>query len=414
MQIISAKNQYFQVFIKYSLPLFVIGIVSRTFPVTSSVYFIVPVLLVINIILAFFLIPHTRKNLIYIAVIFLFPAYCLITSIWSLNPTISAQRSLYLLLLYAGILSSALLYKQFFPDKGLGFLIPANIFVIVFSAVSLIFSFPAGRWTGGNGLGFMGFAGHQNTLAAALLFTLPGLLGCKIKDKSTKIKVQGIFYFLLLIFNFLLLFLTYSRAALIALAIAIITYLLLTKSKKVLLLLFSITALVFVFYFAVPFIHNSIDSVLNKDGGNILSRRTILWEPSLEAAKMGGIFGLGYGVSAPEIKTPIKTGSHYEDGRYVREKGNSVLAMIEETGFIGLLLFLLPIILLIRKFKIENSPIGMASQKFKIVSDHYTYRLHLAAMFIHAQLEAWWVGVGSISLPLFLIFLFMAGLPEKS
>ncbi len=132
---------------------------------------------------------------------------------------------------------------------------------------------------------------------------------------------------------------------------------------------------------------------------------------------MCGIFGLGYEVSAPDIITPIKTGSHYEDGRYVREKGNSVLAMIEETGFIGLLLFLLPIILLIRKFKIQNSPVGMASQKFKIVSDHYTFYIvncTLLAMFIHAQLEAWWVGVGSISLPLYLIILFTASLPEKS
>jgi len=402
MKILSADNPYIREFIKYSLPILVIGIISRTFPLTSPTYFIVPVLLILNILLAIGLINHTRESLTNISIILVFPAYCLITSIWSLNPAISFQRSLYLLLLYAGILSSVLLYKRFFPDKGLGFLIPANFIILFLSAISLIFNIPADSWTGGNGLGFMGFAGHQNTLAAALLFTLPVLLAYKTKDKSTKIKVSEIFYFLLLIFNFLLLFLTYSRASILALGVGIITYLLLTKSKKILLLLFSITALLLIFYFTIPFIQNSIDKVLNKDGGNILGRRTVLWEPSLEAAKMGGIFGLGYGVSAPDIITPIKTGSHYEDGRYVREKGNSVLAMIEETGYFGLLLFLLPVILLLGKFKIQKS-------KFKIAPDHSTFYIvncTLVAMFVHAQFEAWWVGAGSITLPLFLIFLF--------
>ena len=75
-----------------------------------------------------------------------------------------------------------------------------------------------------------------------------------------------------------------------------------------------------VLYFTIPLIQNSFDSVLTKDGGKILGRRMILWEPSLEAAKLGGVFGLGYGVSAPDIKTPILTGSHYEDGRYITRK----------------------------------------------------------------------------------------------
>ncbi len=60
--------------------------------------------------------------------------------------------------------------------------------------------------------------------------------------------------------------------------------------------------------------------------------------------------------------------------------------------------------LLIKKFKNQNS-------KFKIVTDDYTlYIVHctLLVMLIHAQFEAWWVGVGSISFPLFLIFLFTA------
>ena len=245
---------------------------------------------------------------------------------WSLNPKITFERSGYLIFIYAGILSAILLYKKFLPEKGIEFLIPANILVIVISLFSLITNSPSNSWSGGNGLGFMGFAGHQNTLAAAMLFTLPGLLAYKIKDKGTKINVVRIFYFLLLTFNFLLILLTYSRAAILALVIGTITYLIITKSKKILAILFSSTALLFVLYFTVSPLQSSIDSVLNKDGGKILGRRMILWEPSFEAAKLGGVFGLGYGVSAPDIKTPILTGSHYENGRYIREKGNSVFS----------------------------------------------------------------------------------------
>ena len=144
-----------------------------------------------------------------------------------------------------------------------------------------------------------------------------------------------------------------------------------------------------------------------------MDRRTVLWEPSLEAAKLGSIFGLGYGVSAPDIKTPITTGSHYEDGRYIREKGNSVLAMIEETGLIGLFLFLLPVFWVTRKFIIYNLQFTI---KEKPKNNYTLYIIHctLFAMLIHAQFEAWWVGVGSVVLPLFLIFLFITLLQEKS
>jgi len=422
MKILSAENPYIQVFIKYSLPFLVIGFLSRTFPITNPVYFIVPVLLTINILLAFILIPRTDKTLTYLFIILLFPAYCLITSIWSLYPIITLQRSLYLLLLYTGIFSSVLLYKKFFPNKGLGFLIPANIIILILSSLSLIFGVPADRWTGGNGLGFMGFAGHQNILAAAILFTIPGIVakGAEQSAKSPVFRISSYSAFggLLLSFNLLLLIITYSRASLFAFVIGVITYLLITRSKKILATLLTGFTLIFVLYLTISPFKNSIDTVLNKNSGNILVRRTVLWEPSLEAAKQGSIFGLGYGVSAPDIKTPIKTGSHYEDGRYVREKGNSVLAMIEETGLIGLMFFLLPVFWFLRKFSILNFQFSI-QEKLK---NNYSFltcppwrilNSSLAAMLLHAQFEAWWVGVGSIALPLYLIILFLTLFTEN-
>ena len=305
----------------------------------------------------------------------------------------------------------------------------------------MIFNIPSQSWSGGNGLGFMGFAGHQNTLAAALLFTLPGVFALRAERSAHRAKGPDIsgfplrsnieqsapinrdFHFvptkgiapsifrlssfvsrlssfiLLIAFNVLFLILTYSRASILSLAVGIIIYLLITKSKKILTYLISATAIIIILYITIPFIQYSADSVLNKDGGRILDRRMILWEPSLQAAARGGIFGLGYGVSAPEIKTHLLTGSYYEDGRYVREKGNSVLAIIEETGLIGLIFFLLPLFYI--TLKISESP------KSQIIAHRSLLTAALAAMLIHSQFEAWWVGVGSVTLPLYLLILFM-------
>ena len=177
------ENYYIHLFIKYSFPLLVIGIVSRTFPIFNFFYYLVPVILLIYILLALSFKLYKQPSLKIIVIIFLYPLYCLITSLWSLYPQITLQRSVYQILLYSGILSAVLLYKKFFPDKGIVFLLPANILILLISLFSIITNIPANSWTGGHGLGFMGFAGHQNTLASALLFTLPGVLALVIRDQ---------------------------------------------------------------------------------------------------------------------------------------------------------------------------------------------------------------------------------------
>lgn len=408
MNILSKESPYIKSFIRYLMPLLAAGIISRTFNITGYLYYAVPVLLIISIIIFLIAVPRESKDYFYFLIIILFPVYCILTTLWSLTPVISIQRALYLLLIYTGIFTSVLFIKHFSIKKtSLEFLLPANIIIVILSLFSLISGIPGNSWTGGNALGFKGFAGHQNTLAGAILFTLPGVVALGI-EQSARRQSPGVFrlwsFILLLASNLLLLTISYSRAALLALAFGIIAYLIFTNSKKILSYLFIIFISVIALYYTVPPVQNSLNSVLYKNNERPLDRRTILWQPSLEAAKLGGLFGLGYGVSAPGIKTPLKTGSHYENGLYIREKGNSVLALIEETGFVGLLLFLLPFMLLIKKFKNQNS-------KFKIVTDDYTlYIVHctLLVMLIHAQFEAWWVGVGSISFPLFLIFLFTA------
>lgn len=398
--------------IQYSLPVFIIGIISRTFPFISSLYYIVPILLVVYTIIGLFVLHRSDVKLRTIIVAFSFPLYCLISSVWSVYPFITLVRSLYLILMYAGILSAVFILIKYYPNKGIDYLLPANILVLIISFISLILIIPKNSWSGGNGLGFMGFAGHQNTLASALLFTLPGTLdwgleqGAKNKENCKNYYFILTSIFLLLTSNLLFLLLTYSRASILSLAVGFITFMIITKSRKILSVVFSLIAVTLVLYFTIQPINHTLNKWINKDGGNILDRRIILWEPSFEAAKLGGVFGLGYGVSAPDIKTPLLTGSHHEDGRYIREKGNSVLAIIEESGYIGLILFLLPAFYIaLKSFTIQHSQRTNHSSLLTAV---------FASILVHAQFEAWWVGPGSIQFPVYLIILFIAFVQIRS
>jgi O-antigen ligase len=267
---------------------------------------------------------------------------------------------------------------------------------------------PSDSWTGGHGKGFMGFFGHQNTLASVLLFTLPGVIRTKYKGKSKKDKF---FLSVILIFNLLFIILSYSRGVILSILFEVVVFLLLNKKWKVIgisavaLLLVSVTILI------NPYLNNFTSNILKKDFPEFYSSRMWMWEPSFEAALNGGFTGLGYGISDPNIK-PGSIGDHYEGERFVREKGNSVLGLVEETGVIGLLFFILSIVYLILK---NWDTRYLMPDKFSSLKNNLPESgirnpvsslliASLSAFILHAQFEAWWVGVGSVQLPLFFIY----------
>lgn len=431
---ISEDNKFINLLFQYLAPLLIIAIVSKAFPVFQYLSYLIFPILILFISLALFNNLIKKIKIKQLIIIFGFPAYCLITSFWSLYPMISIQRSIYALFIYTGVLSFVLLYKKFNKDISLRFFLPANILIIIQAIFSLITKIPSDSWTGGNGLGFMGFAGHQNTLAAAIIFTLPGVIALRIdsytRGKTFEVKTistkkvlknftshcfQLLSFIFLIVTNLLLLILTYSRAAWLALVLGITLYIILSKKIKLIISFFALIFISIITVISVPEVYVSIESVVQKGDSHLLSRRTILWQPSIKAANEGGLLGLGYGVSAPYIKTPPLTGSYYVNGRYVREKGNSFLALLEETGIFGLILFLLPLLYLVSR---KTNAIrfytsldkDLHSQDFKLKLNNENIKLLLsvlAALFIHAQFEAWWVGIGSVQFPLFLIYLFL-------
>ena len=105
--------------------------------------------------------------------------------------------------------------------------------------------------------------------------------------------------------------------------------------------------------YLTPALNQFADKIIKKDFPEFYSSRLWMWEPSYKAALEGGLFGLGYGISHPEIRSG-EYSDHFENGRLIREKGNSSLALIEEAGVVGLVLFLLPILYALLKFRMNN------------------------------------------------------------
>jgi hypothetical protein len=412
--------------VKYSLPVFVIAIISRAIEAISFFYYAVPVMCVLFIVAMLRSLPrihfgvkgqnnsdlnlpsslfHTSSLMLrrtsLPSLLFLLPGtWFLLTSLWSSYPAISALRSLYFILLSGGCLAAGILWIRYSGKSVFDFLLPANIFIVTLSLFSLITNIPSDSWTGGNGKGFMSFFGHQNLLASIILFTLPAVIlriailaKSRIQYPHSSI-TKFIAYCLLLTANLLLLILTYSRASILSLLFGVLIYLLLNKKWKIIFYTLSASAILAAAIYITPSLNNWTENIISKEYPEFYTSRMWMWEPSFRAAMDGGLIGLGYGISDPDEKVG-GMGDHFEGDRFIREKGNSTLALVEESGLIGLALFVLPLIVMIVKIKISGIQNPVSS--ILIAS--------LAAFLLHSQFEAWWVGVGSVQLPLFFIYI---------
>ena len=435
-------------FIEYALPLTAALIICRAFPVLSFFYYAVPLLLFLT--LAVNLYPHSafanatadRLNLSAAdkhlrTVLFLiatFGIWAAVTSAWSSFPLVTLSRAAYFFLITIPPVLLGYLWSKNERNELFAFLLPANFIIVMVSLYSLITSAPANAWTGGHGLGFMGYAGHQNTLASAIVFTVPSVLlpifsflrvGFK---KSTEPNISSThvslltshvshlsFYLSLFILNLYLLILSVSRAGVITLIIMLLVFILLSFNKKTtLLLIFLIISA-----FAISFVSSqTVREFVFKTEETIGDRRIVNIRETIEAAKNGGFFGLGYGISQPPSNDRVI--GHYENNGklFVREKMIGTLALVEEVGVIGLAFFLAVIgyvfLLLLKTFKTVTLSLSKGIQHSSIHSyetvilsltkDNHSHKLLLSvivAFCSHAQFEAWWVGVGSVQLPLF-------------
>lgn len=373
-------------------PLYLIITTFRTIPAISFLSNIAPV---ISVLLIFFLYPLVNKNKFLGQALYflkLYNLWVIVTCLWSVYPLVSLSRGILQLVISNGAILGACYYGLITAETNnekrgdiLKYLLPLNLFLIAAGLFSFITHIPSDYWSG-YGYGLKGFFGHQNTYASLLVFSFPAVLW-----KTGKSLKQNFAWLILVFLNIFLLILTHSRASITVLIIAVVIWAFLILNKKILLSMLAFFSLIIVLFVINPSLRSGFNTYFYKTETNILDRKKPVILGSVDAAKDGKLIGLGFGVSNPRVVLDSRYFWHYEGSRMVREKSVSVLALIEETGFIGLLLFLL-FIAVAFWFLFKNK---------ENKSTSYYIMAFLIAMSIHAQLESWWVGVTASQLLIF-------------
>lgn len=396
-------------------------IITRAFPVLSFFYYGVPLILFLTLILTLYRSLLKKETILskelklLLLMITAFGVWAAVTALWSSHPGVSLSRAGYFFLISVSPLILGYMWRKENKSDLFGFLLPANIMVVIVSLYSLLTSNPEDAWTGGHGMGFMGYAGHQNTLASAVVFTIPAVIyplvkffsEKRLKDENNTTSqltvLQLVFFIILLTLNLYLVLITVSRGAVLTLIVLAGVFVLLNfRLRTIALTMLIASVMITVLYFSSEQFRNFTFKTENTIG----DRRKININATIEAANKGGLFGIGYGISATPSDTLTRGRILGDEKRFDREKMISSLALIEETGYAGLTLFLLPIIfVLIKLFKRYSESKKLPSPISLTVQTETAFAIAvLAALIFHAQIEGWWVGVGSVQLPtLFLV-----------
>jgi O-antigen ligase len=246
------------------------------------------------------------------------------------------------------ILSAALIIKK----VHLGYKhFSYSIYLITISiGVSLVFGVPADSWSGGNAKGFMGAFHHQNSLGAIILFLLP-ILNFSLFENYKKFHAAKLASLIAIsLFLLITLFLTASRAAILSYLIFLLVFYSFINIKKTILALVSVVIIVSISLQFAPtsdYLHNLIYKGRDQFGAS----RFLVYKTSLQAASNGGAIGFGFNMSDPDnIHTEIGI---TKNGFYQREKGSTALALIEETGVIGFILYFIAIAYLLIEMLIQ-------------------------------------------------------------
>jgi O-antigen ligase len=290
-------------------------------------YFFLAVLILATVVYA--IKRHVTIPATVLASFYLFITYALLTAFWTENVALSVTKwIIYVALVVTLFFAGAAIPRvedsnPFWPMKWI--LVP----IVLLSFFALLRGF---GWVAGN---FRGYCGNSNALGATIALTSPWLmfeLRRKWSSQLERAVLLGLTGMTLVVLLF-----TYSRASIVALfIIATFAGSSLHLGRKFL-IVYALIALVVGTYLLRPATFGAIyRGLVEKRAENVLTSRSDQLEDSWEAAKKGGIFGAGFGVSIGSSKY----WNMESFSTFAREKGNSMLAIVEELGLTGLAFYL--------------------------------------------------------------------------
>ena len=394
------KNQsIFSRFKFLILPLALLGMVGNTMTFlnkwcTGNTRWLIIGLLATNFILKAKLFRYFDAK--FTLILFLYLMWCLLTAFWSDVPNLSFMKSGILIILSVTLIRSGIEWMRIKSLHG------ALDYLWMLAFASLLAGF-VGKYgysqemvNDSNGpavVEFHGLVRGANMFGALMGMSFPFFLWRTYRAFANK-KIY-LFWFFLTVSCFLFLMLSFSRSSILFFLCTFLFFLMSIDINKKFQLFFVVIIMALGISIIFPtYINVLADAMVthiyksNTTNSLFLSRKTN-WQESLEAAQEGGWTGLGYGVSFGQTNFELTEG--FKSYLYGREKGNSQLGIIEETGKIGLIFYLF--LLCGMEAKLFKLFINAQNADQRVLIGILAGTFH--GMIIHSLFEAWWNSPGS-------------------
>jgi O-antigen ligase len=311
------------------------------------------------------------------------------TVLWSEVLLLSAMKAVaFILVSFTCLAAGQLWVRQHEHERALDFLLPLMMTALLagvlgrFSAQAVDVS--------GNMRMYQGLVAGSNMFGSMLAMCFP-LLFWKCWSHWNR-RSSRWWWCLLALVAFYYLLAASSRAAIL---ITLITlsglFMALSLTRRLQIIVLAVTVLGNAFMIAPGRFEAAQQQYIYKQATQeqgVLFTRENVWRISLEQARKGGWFGGGFGVTIG--------GSQTFDGGltavgYGREKGNSQLAIVEETGLIGIAIYALSLVALFSRLwqRLRRSERGAQRVLLALVT------AGLLGMLVGSVFEAWWVAPGS-------------------
>lgn len=328
----------------------------------------------------------------------IFLAWTVLSSLWSIVPTLSWTKSIAYVAVVICFSSAGYLYASQAPKRNLMRVLAPILLLVLISALFGTASFrPSVQVNSGLSL-YRGLTQNPNFLGILILCCLPlalwNLYASRGKSWSQIRSYAVITIIMAILLN------TYSRASILACSVLFMFFLFGNGMRRYSVAILVFTTVSISFFLAFPekvqlletrYIYKGVASA-----GSVFDSREHIWDKSLQGARQGGIFGIGFGASAGFTNFT----SGLKSSMYGREKGNSTLAIIEEVGLLGLVLYCvmtcLIVFQLVRALSISRS-----------ADDRMLLSLSLGliiALTLNAQFEAWLISPGAAATPILWAF----------
>lgn len=318
------------------------------------------------------------------------------TTFWSEQPALSLVKSLAMALTVITVISGGLYWVRSRPGSPLSYLAPL-------AGVALFAGLAGSGGFVWNNVGvrlYRGVSTNANYLgvlaAVGLAYPLYALHRSVARRERAVVLA---FWLLVAVVLAALLWLSGSRAAALAAAPLVLAFAVAATPRRIarrsaVCALFVVSAALLSPAKVTTAVSRPIMSFADKGRPDVFFSRRPVWTRSAQAAREGGVAGLGFGVNAG-APANFQIGRMTTSG-YTRLKANSQLATIEETGLIGLAAYG---IVLIQLFSALFAGLQRVDRDLRVALSLVIGLL--CGLVVHSIFEGWGTSPGSMETVLF-------------